>query len=245
MAKEFNYYITVEQSSSPITPPDASFFHVLPSNTANLQRIIDEMMKESASVPREVVELVLKKERMTMKRLLVSGWRINDELFDAMVQARGLTYNGEWDPQVNSLYVNFQQGKELREALKDVEVVVAGKRQKPFYISGCWDQATGRTDFVATAGRCFTLTGKNLKVMGTHPSVGITLTNEAGECIKIGEECMVGNWPSKLRFIIPEDMPEGEYELRVTTQSSSGTHLLKAPRSVSHGVHIINRESQR
>ena len=239
MAKEFNYYITVEQSSSPITPPDAHLFRVLPSNTANLQRIIDEMMKESPSVPREVVELVLKNERMTMKRLLMSGWRINDELFDAMVQARGLTYNGEWDPQVNSLYVNFQQGKELREALKDVEVVVAGKRQKPFYISGCWDQATGRTDFVATAGRCFTLTGKNLKVMGTHPSVGITLTNEAGECIRIAEGCMVGNCPSKLRFIIPEDMPEGEYELRVTTQSSSGTHLLKAPRSVSHSIRII------
>ena len=237
-------YIIVEQSSSPITPPDAHLFRVLPSNTANLQRIIDEMMKESPSVPREVVELVLKNERLTMKRLLVSGWRINDELFDAMLQARGLTYNGEWDPQVNSLYVNFQQGKELREALKDVEVVVAGKRQKPFYISGCWDQAMGRTDFVATAGRCFTLTGKNIKVMGTHPSVGITLTNEAGECIRIAEGCMVGNWPSKLRFIIPEDMPEGEYELRVTTQSSSGTHLLKAPRSVSHGVHIINRESR-
>ena len=245
MSFKFPFYITVEQSSSPITPPDTYLFRVLPSNTANLQRIIDEMMKESASVSREVVELVLKNERMTMKRLLVSGWRINDELFDAMVQARGLTYNGVWDPQVNSLYVNFQQGKELREALMDVEVVVAGKRQKPFYISGCWDQATGRTDFVATAGRCFTLTGKNLKVMGAHPSVGITLTNEAGECIRIAEGCMVGNWPSKVRFIIPEDMPAGEYELRVTTQSSSGAYLLKAPRSVSHGLRIINRESQR
>ena len=239
MSFKFPFYITVEQSSSPITPPDAHLFRVLPSNTANLQRIIDEMMKESPSVSREVVEMVLKNERITMKRLLVSGWRINDELFDAMVQARGLTYDGTWNPQVNSLYINFQQGKELREALKDVEVVVAGKRQKPFYISGCWDQATGRTDFVATAGRCFTLTGKNLKVLGTHPSVGITLTNEAGECIRIVEGCMVGNWPSKLRFIIPEDMPEGEYELRVTTQSSSGTYLLKAPRSVSHSLRII------
>ena len=239
MSFKFPFYITVEQSSSPITPPDAHLFRVLPSNTANLQRIIDEMMKESPSVSREVVEMVLKNERITMKRLLVSGWRINDELFDAMVQARGLTYDGTWNPQVNSLYINFQQGSELREALKDVEVVVAGKRQKPFYISGCWDQATGRTDFVATAGRCFTLTGKNLKVLGTHPSVGITLTNEAGECIRIAEGCMVGNWPSKLRFIIPEDMPEGEYELRVTTQSSSGTYLLKAPRSVSHSLRII------
>ena len=53
-----------------------------------------------------------------MKRLLLSGWRINDELFDAMVQARGLTYDGKWNSQHNSLYVNFQQGKELRDALR-------------------------------------------------------------------------------------------------------------------------------
>lgn len=196
MSFKFPFYITVEQTSSPITPPDAHLFRVLPSNTANLQRIIDEMMKESPSVPREVVELVLKNERMTMKRLLVSGWRINDELFDAMVQARGLTYNGEWDPQVNSLYVNFQQGKELRDALKEVEVVVVGKQQKPFYINGSKDSATGRTDFVATSGDCFILFGKNIKLAGEDLAVGITLTNEE-ESFKISEEDIVVNHPSK------------------------------------------------
>lgn len=78
-------------------------------------------------------------------------------MFEAGLKTWGLTYTGEWNPQVNSLYVNSQQGKELREALKDIEVVVAGKRQKLFYISGCLDKITGRTDFVFTAGNCFTL----------------------------------------------------------------------------------------
>ena len=123
-------------------------------------------MNESSSVSREVVEIVLKRERNTMKRLLLSGWRINDELFDAMVQARGLTYDGKWNSQHNSLYVNFQQGKELRDALKEVEVVVVGKQQKPFYINGSKDSATGRTDFVATSGDCFILFGKNIKLAG-------------------------------------------------------------------------------
>lgn len=88
-------------------------------------------------------------ERKTLKRLLLSGRRINTKLFEAVVQSHGLTYNGKWDPQHNSLYVNFRQGKELRDALEELEVVVVGKRQKPFYINGSKDSATGRTDFVA------------------------------------------------------------------------------------------------
>lgn len=82
-------------------------------------------------------------ERKTLKRLLLSGRRVNTKLFEAVVQSRGLTYNGKWGPQNNSLYVNFQQGKELREALKEVEVVVVGKPQRPFYINGSKDSTTG------------------------------------------------------------------------------------------------------
>ena len=236
------FYITVEQTSSPITSPDVYIFRVLPSNTANLQRIIDEMMNESSSVPREVVEFVLKGERNTMKRLLVSGWRINDELFDAMVQARGLTYDGKWNSQDNSLYVNFRQGKELRDALKELEVVVVGKQQKPFYINGSKDSATGRTDFVATSGECFMLFGKNIKLAGEHLAVGITLTNEE-ESFKISEEDIIVNHPSKLIFLMPKDMPEGGYELTITTQYGSGGRLLKAPRSVSQYIRIENQKS--
>lgn len=163
--------------------------------------------------------------------------------FEAVIQARGLTYDGKWNPQVNSLYVNFQQGKELCEALKEVVVSVSGKRQKPFYISGCKDCATERTDFVASPGNCFTLLGKNIKIAGTHPSVGITLTNKQKENFRIPVEDIIVNWPSKLVFFISKHIPENEYELAVTTQYSSGGHLLKAPRSVSLFIRIENQES--
>lgn len=239
MSFQFPHYISVELTSSPIlSSPDAHFFRAHPSNSANLQRIIDEMMKESPGVPREVVELILRVERKTLRRLLLSGWRINNEFFEAVVQARGLTYDGKWNPEVNSFYVNFQQGKELREALNEVEVIIVGKRQKPFYINGSQDCVTGRMDFVATPGECFMLFGKNIKLAGEHLLVGITLTNEE-ETIKISEENIIVNHPSKLILFIPKDMPRGEYELTVTTQYGSGGRLLKAPRSVSKIINVL------
>lgn len=233
--------MNLEISDNPLSP-DTHLFRVFSSRTANLPMIVDEMVKEMPDVPRETVELVLKMERKTLKRLLLSGRRINTKLFEAVVQSRGLTYNGKWDPQHNSLYVNFRQGKELREALKEVEVVVVGKQQKPFYINGSKDSTTGRTDFVATSGDCFMLFGKNIKLAGEDFAVGITLTNEE-ETFRISEENIIVNHPSKLILLIPKDMPEGEYELTITTQYGSGGRLLKAPRSVSQYIRIENQKS--
>ena len=237
----FKYPINLEICDNPLSP-GTHFFSGASANIANLPIIIDEMVEDMPDISRETIELVLKVERNTLKRLLLSGWRINNKLFEAVVQSRGLTYNGKWDPQNNSLYINFQQGKELREALKEVEVVVVGKQQRSFYINGSKDSVTGRTDFVATPGECFTLFGKNVKLAGEHLAVGVTLTNEE-ESFKISEEDIIVNHPSKLIFLIPKDMSEGEYELTVTTQYGSGGRLLKTPRSVSQYVRIENQKS--
>ena len=84
--------------------------------------------------------------------------------------------------------------------------------------------------------------GKNIKLAGEDLAVGITLTNEE-ESFKISEEDIVVNHPSKLILLIPKDMPEGGYELTITTQYGSGGRLLKAPRSVSQYIRIENQKS--
>lgn len=46
------------------------------------------------------------------------------------------------------------------------------------------------------------------------------------------------NKPSELTLLIPGDLPDGEYELTVTTQFAGGNNILKSPRSVSVNVHV-------
>ena len=57
------------------------------------------------------------------------------------------------------------------------------------------------------------------------------------------EEDIIVNHPSKPILLISKDMPEGEYELTITTQYGSGGRLLKAPRSVSQYIRIENQKS--
>ena len=135
--------------------------------------------------------------------------------------------------------VNFNVGADLREAIKQTTVGIIGEKGSAMYIGGVQDASTRALDASATAGRAFTLTGGKLKVVGTDPAVGITLTSSKGTETKVTEDLWVTNDPSKLTFIIPADLADGTYELKVTTQFGSNSKtLLKAPRSVTKTIYI-------
>ena len=134
-------------------------------------------MDMNPGVEPEMMRLVLDLEKRAVKRLLLNGMRVNNGLFEAVPQCRGLVRGTAWDPEANEIYVNFTQGKELREAIADVVVNVIGEKGAAMYLSSSLDAATGLGLFNATAGANLTLTGKNIKVVGDDPSVGITLTD--------------------------------------------------------------------
>ncbi|MFU2126265.1 DUF4469 domain-containing protein, partial [Ornithobacterium rhinotracheale] len=52
-------------------------------------------------------------------------------------------------------------------------------------------------------------------------------------------ENVVLNEPSRLLILVPADLANGNYELRVTTQSSTGSALLKEPRTESLNIPIV------
>ena len=152
---------------------------------------------------------------------------------------RGVIENSTWNPAKNSIVVNFNVGADLREAIKATTVGIIGEKGSAMYIGGVQDASTRAQDASATAGRAFTLTGSKLKVVGTDPSVGITLKSSSGKETKVAEDLWVTNDPSKLTFIIPADLADGTYELKITTQFGSNSKtMLKVPRSVMKTIYI-------
>ena len=91
------------------------------------------------------------------------------------------------------------------------------------------------------AGRAFTLHGKNIKVVGDDPSVGITLTDSDGTETKIEGDLIIQNDPKKVVFIVPESTADGEYELKLVTQYS-GSRDLKTPRTFTKTLIVGDAE---
>lgn len=207
--------------------------------SANEARIIAEMKAEDSGLREETIKHVFELEKRVIKRLLMSGYNVNTGLYYASVSFRGVIENSQWNPAKNSIVVNFNVGADLRQTIKNTTVGIIGEKGAAMFVTGVQDAATRAQDASATAGRAFTLTGGKLKIAGTDPSVGITLTDSSGAETKITEDLYVVNDPSRLTFIIPAGLADGTYELKVTTQfSGSGSKLLKTPHSAAKTIYI-------
>ena len=227
MANDIKYQINVQIADNTVTKddPNDKIFVIVSLGTADKERIIAEMMDMNPGIEPEMMRLVLDLEKRAVKRLLLNGMRVNNGLFEAVPQCRGLVRGTAWDPEANEIYVNFTQGKELREAIADVVVNVIGGL------------------FNATAGANLTLTGKNIKVVGDDPSVGITLTDGEGTETRIKAGAIGLNQPSKLIFLVPASLAAGDYTLTITTQFNGG-YQLKTPRSVSQTIKVAESEEE-
>ena len=129
--------------------------------------ILDRMVAKNPGVRRETMALGIELMEEVIAEALMNGESVNTGLFRGVAQFRGVAKQNAWNAVTNSIYVSFTQGKTLREAIKDTRVDVLGERPTKFYIGSGRDAATRATDFSATAGRNFTLFGKNLTVAGT------------------------------------------------------------------------------
>lgn len=245
MANDIKYQINVQIADNTVTKddPNDKIFTIVSLGTADKERIIAEMMAVNPGLEQETLRHVLDLENRIITRLLLNGMRVNNGLFEATPQCKGLVHGTAWDPATNEIYVNLIQGKDLREAIRETAINVVGEKGATMYLSTSLDAATGLDQFNATAGANLTLTGKNIKVVGDDPSVGITLTDSEGTETRIKAGAIGLNQPSKLIFLVPATLAAGDYTLTITTQFNGG-YQLKTPRSVSQTIKVAESEEE-
>jgi hypothetical protein len=197
----------------------------------NFDDLIDEMQKEETGITRETLELSVKLHNRCVGNLVTSGHSVNTGLFRAVPSFRGVLVNGKWNKEVNSVHVSITADKDLRDAVADTSVDVLGPKPDSMYIVAGQDVVTRSGDGTATAGRNYILHGKLLKVVGDHPSVGISLTNASGQKFLLTPDMIAENTSTKLIILLPTGLDDGDYTLTVTTQFSGSNALLKAPRT--------------
>ena len=235
-----DYYLYIQISCNALSVKDSTdeLFEIFPQGSLSQETIIEEIV-DTLGGDSNYIKRALLKEKQIIKRALLMGKRVSNELFSAKILCRGLVSDGRWNPNVNSLYVNFQQSKELREALDNLSIRVIGEKQETRYISSCRSLSAERKEGKIVAGDSVEILGKNIKVGGSHSSVGIELIHENGNNIRIAEGKIVVNRPSKLIVLLPDNLEEGTYALMITTQYSRGSTLLKNPKIIKRVIDVI------
>lgn len=165
---------------------------------------------------------------------IAEGKSVVDGVGQYLVNVGG-AFDGEkapFNPEFHKLGVAYTPGKLMRDTLKNVVVETRPAVTGPI-INDIVDSTTGEKNLQLTSAGPAVISGANIKVVGTDPSVGIYLTPTGGEPVKAG--VLIHNNPSQVTFMLPV-LEDGEYTLSITTQCSTGNRTVKEPRSYTFPV---------
>jgi hypothetical protein len=201
--------------------------------------ILDLMTRSSQGVERGMMAFIVNLFQRTIAEQVCEGNSVNVEIARFAAQLRGTILNNQWDASRNAIYVSITQGKTLGQEIQNTTVKLLGDKPSPIQLNAANDAATRATDFSATPGNMLTVYGKNIKVTGDDPSVGIDIIDAKGKVTHVPAGTIGTNLPSQLTFLVPAGLADGTYTLQVTTQyKGSSTNFLKEPRSVSQPIYV-------
>lgn len=148
--------------------------------------------------------------------------------------------NARWDSSKHSLSVRVTPNSQLRQTINDCTAVVRGMAATGLAINTITDMSSGEVNSRLTPGGGVNLTGSKIKIEGDTASVGIKLINQdTQEETSVLTSSILVNEPSKITFIVPDGLANGDYSLIITTQFGNSGSLLKEARTYT-ADYILN-----
>jgi hypothetical protein len=139
--------------------------------------------------------------------------------------------HAKWEPKVHSLVVNATPSTLVRKIVSEATVNVLGMASVGVIINSVTDITTGEVNKTLTPGGGVNLAGSKIKIAGDESIVGIFLVSQDNEdIIPVRNTNILINNPSKVSFIVPVDLHSGDYKLKIVSQFSTSSTLLKEPR---------------
>ena len=189
--------------------------------------------KPLAGVDPNAVEYHVRLFLEEMGELLTEGYAINTGYFGATASVKGsfANKNDHFDAKRHAVTFKFTQGVVMRKKAAETQAEILQIASANYGIQQVLDHHTGSENNLLTPSNALKIKGKNVKLIGSHPDVGVYFINETtNERTKLPATDVIINENSRLMIVIPELQP-GIYHLEYITQyAGKGTPLLE-PRS--------------
>jgi hypothetical protein len=156
----------------------------------------------------------------------------------------GMTYNSlkvdgtfygdhpKWNPEEDRLVLQSVPITKVRQKIDELAVDVRGMASSGIIINTVTDVSSSNVNKTLTPGGGMNIIGSKIKIVGDDARVGIHLLNiDTQEEWNILPNAILVNEPSKISFVIPANLREGDYHLSIITQFSNSTTLLKDART--------------
>jgi len=207
---------------------------VLTSRSLNEEDLIkiaiNRRTELSASSLRSAIEIL----KDIAKEEISNGASVAFGLGYFSVGVNGIFYGDDpkWTPGQHALNVRIVPTAELRKAVTSSEVNLRRMAPSGAVVSQVTDVTTGEVNAKLTAGGGVNMVGTRIRIAGDNPANGIAFVNQVtNEIVQVPMTSILMNDPSKVSFVVPADLPAGDYKLHLTTQFSTTSVSLKEPRT--------------
>ena len=213
---------------------DDRFGRVVKQNSLNEDDLINIAVKRRTDLSPTSLKSTMELLKNIAREQIANGSSVAFGLGYFSVGVNGVFIGDKpvWDSNEHSLVVRVTPTAELRNDVKSASVNLRGGAPVGTAISKVIDVVSGETNSVLTPGGAVNIIGSRIKITGDSEANGLSLINQANdEEIKVPSSAIAINEPSKVVFVLPADISAGDYKIRVTTQFSNSSTLLKEPRS--------------
>lgn len=203
-------------------------------NTLRNEDIARRIFVEGSEIKYDTMLSITTQHDRIIREAVQQGYSVLTDncQFTPRVTGSWITAKDQFDPMRHKITLDITLAGKMRESLAKVGVEVLGVKDTSGSIAKVTDGATGRIDGVVTLGDVITIEGDRLRVAGDNEEVGVYFVDEAGTLTKVADRIR-RNDPKCVEVRVPDSLTKGEkYTLRIVTQFSSGSTLLKEPRTI-------------
>jgi hypothetical protein len=188
---------------------------VQPVSTAELEDVIDRMVKTAVPVSRSELLAVLEGFFAAIERMVLEGRHVNTPLANFQASIAGLFDSPDdcYDPRRHQVVATVSPGERFRRTIRRQARVAKedASSVEPHPVQ-LLDVSSGECNDLLTPGGIGRLAGHQLKFNPDDPEQGIFFVAADGGTSRV--EFVGKNMPAELRFLIPALEP-GEYRLQV------------------------------
>ncbi len=194
--------------------------------------IAARIKKEGSEYQAEsIVEILNRADRIKAEGL-ASGYSINTPFMHASLGITGVFYGTAYDPAQQKLGARFTPAAQTRELINSTKVNVLGQAQTGIVILSATDSLTGAVNSTITPNTVLVIKGERLQVESDEANtdaVGVFFINTTDSNSTKATQ-IISNKNKELMVMVPA-LSAGDYELKVVTQYTNGSVLLKEPRT--------------
>ena len=214
------------------------------AKSLDIEAIAKEVSKQHPLYAHNDIRSILEDSFNVISDAVASGFIVNLPIGMFQAKAKGAVSKNDLSkaPDRSKIKVTcyFKQGTVMRNALNQTvcQIFTLPAPVGPLLNGVVNTRSVTDDNGVVTRaplapGEMCVLTGKNIKLAGEHPTVGILLTSEADatKTIFISPDRVEPNEPMRLQFVLPADITDGDWKVEVTTQYGSGRRTVISPRS--------------